>query len=197
MNLTETPILLIACGGNSERMGKDKSQLNYHGKPQYLHLSEISKPHFKSIYFSIQKKQLPYFSSIQNVIIDSEMFKGHGPISGLLSCYEINNNRSVIYIGCDYPLLTIDEILNLSSNNDRTSAYFQKYYEPLLAFYTKESLISLEKEFYSENYSLQKFLEKTKAVKIIPQFPERIKSADTREEYNSILYNLNITGLNK
>ncbi|MFZ7115922.1 MAG: molybdenum cofactor guanylyltransferase [Bacteroidota bacterium] len=183
MNSTNTPILLIACGGNSLRMGSDKSQLNYHGKPQFLHLYEIAQPHFPEIYFSIQEKQEATFSAFPNVIVDSEKFAGHGPVSGLLSCHEKFRERSVLLIGCDYPFLTIDDILKLNSEKDQTCSFYINLYEPLLTYYSKTSLDRIEDEFNSGQYALQDFLRRNSIKKITPDSPLRIKSVDTHEEY--------------
>ena len=183
MKSFETPILLIACGGNSVRMGSDKSQLNYHGKPQFLHLYEISLPHFPEIYFSIQEKQKFAFSAFTNVITDSEKFAGHGPVSGLLSGHEKFRHRSILYIGCDYPFLTIDEILKLRSADNQTCAFYNNFYEPLLANYSSESMDRIEVEFHSGKYSLQNFLQENSILKLTPDAPESIESVDTPDEY--------------
>lgn len=187
MNSTETPILLIACGGNSQRMGRDKSQLDYYGKPQFEYLFDLLRNEFSEIYFSIQLNQVSLFESFENAIIDSEKYKGHGPISGLLSCSELHRNRSILYIGCDYPLLTLDDVKQLTLSVNVSSAFYNDFYEPLLALYSQTDLPSLEKEFNLGNYSLQSFLQKSVARKITPKSPERIKSIDTVEEYDKIL----------
>lgn len=188
------PILLIACGGNSERMGTDKSQLNYHGLPQFQYLHQLLKPVFADIYFSIQKKQEALFSSIPNVIIDSERYSGHGPVSGLLSCKEKFKDRSILYIGCDYPLLLPEDILKLVSEKTSTCAYFIDKYEPILAFYTAESLELLERELEAGNDSLREFLQKIEAVKIKPESKERIRSIDTPSDYENAIRKIKLSG---
>lgn len=191
---TSPPILLIACGGNSERMGTDKSQLNYHGLPQFQYLQQLLKPVFADIYFSIQKKQESFFSSIPNVIIDSEKYSGHGPVSGLLSCKEKFKGRAILYIGCDYPLLLPEDILKLVSDTTSTCAFYIDQYEPILAFYSVESLNLLEKEFESGNDSLRKFLSDIEAVKVKPDSKERIRSIDTPSDYENAIRKIKLSG---
>jgi molybdenum cofactor guanylyltransferase len=190
-----TPIPIIVCGGNSERMGTDKYLLNYHGTPQFLHLANMLKPHFNEVWFSIQEKQKPAFDKYRNVIVDLKPYSEKGPISGLLSCLETIKGRSILFIGCDYPLLQIEDILKLSHDNSETSAYFRKYYEPLLARYNPDIFESLKKEFTYGNFSLMKFLEKLNAKKILAEDQERIISIDTHEEYLNTLNKIKQEGL--
>ena len=181
------PILIIACGGKSERMGTDKCLLDYHGKPQYQHLEELLKPHFPEIYFSIRKEQVISFDSCKNIITDNEKVAGHGPISGLLSCIEVFPKRNLLFIGCDYPLLLLEDVKKLTSDllPESSSAYFDLYYEPLLAFYNKNCFKELISEYNNGNYSLQNFLNKISAIKIIADDKKRIKGIDTLEEFKA------------
>lgn len=184
-------ILVIVCGGNSERMGTDKYLLNYHGSPQFLHLTKILSPYFNDIRYSIQEKQIPAFNNYKNTIVDLPPYSGHGPISGLLSSFEILKDHSILFIGCDYPLIDADDLLKLVNKENRTSAYFDKYYEPLLAFYSANDHLVLKSEFSNGNFSLNKFLDKINARKIISDHPERLKSVDTRTDYDQIKALLN------
>lgn len=188
-----SPVLIIACGGKSERMGIDKCLLNYHGLPQYLHLQKIFKPHFPEIYFSIRKEQFATFSAVENTIPDIDQFAGHGPISGLLSCATTFPDRSILFIGCDYPLLSVNDILKLTTDfkNENPTAYFNEFYEPLLAYYSINSLDILTSEFEKGNFSLQNFLAKISTNKILADDIRRIKSIDTKEEFDELLTEIN------
>ncbi len=46
---------LILTGGFSKRMGMEKAQLNYHGKPQFSYLFELIKPFCEEGVFVVQK----------------------------------------------------------------------------------------------------------------------------------------------
>lgn len=107
--------------------------------------------------FPFRKTRI-FFSSIPNVIIDSEKYSGHGPVSGLLSCKEKFKGRAILYIGCDYPLLLPEDILKLVSDTTSTCAFYIDQYEPILAFYSVESLDLLEKNLNPEMILFVNFL---------------------------------------
>ena len=44
---------LVVCGGQSTRMGMDKSQLQYHGVPQREWLYELLQPLCEDVYISL------------------------------------------------------------------------------------------------------------------------------------------------
>ena len=182
-------VLIIACGGKSERMGVDKCFLNYHGLPQYHHLQKLLKPYFPEIYFSIRKEQLTAFSSVENIIPDLEQYAGHGPISGLLSCASTFPDHNILFIGCDYPLINVDDVLKLTTDfkNDNSSAYFNEFYEPLLALYKHQCFVLLRTEFTKGDFSLQKILAQMNPNKLQAEDKRRLKSIDTKEEFNKVM----------
>ena len=82
-------------------MGSDKSQLNYHGKSQRLFLYELLNPFCEEVFISCNSSQADSIPYSFKYIIDDEHYSGHGPISGLLSAFKINSDKSILFIGCE------------------------------------------------------------------------------------------------
>jgi molybdopterin-guanine dinucleotide biosynthesis protein A len=188
---TNKLIGIIACGGSSTRMGRDKSLIDYHGKPQMYYLYDLLKPLCDEVCFSVNSFQAQTISKENKFIIDKEEFKGHGPISGLLSCHEEFSNRSILFLGCDYPFIHSNDIVQLIENrSDNTPAvcFINKNNipEPLLSVYENEYLSLLLKRFNQNLFSLREFLTLIKAKTITPVNKKSLLSIDTNDEFLKI-----------
>ncbi len=195
--VNEDILLVIAGGGLSSRMGIDKLKLFYGLQEQQLRLEELFETNLPQIFFSIRKEQDYSFLTTKNVLFDDEEFRGRGPISGLLSTNKKFPKSSIIYLGCDYPFISKEEIDLLvgQRKSEKVQSFFINDYEPLLSFYPNSCFDKLKKHFKDGDYSLKKFLIKTNAEKIFCENPEKIMSIDTQEHYNKIkesLANLNM-----
>ena len=74
---------LILIGGQSKRMGVDKSNLSYHGKSQWKYLVDVINIFIDEIYISVRADQVLDYP---NLITDKE--EGLGPFGGILSALE-------------------------------------------------------------------------------------------------------------
>src|ERR1043165_6645961 len=97
---------LVVCGGQSSRMGTDKSMLNYHGKPQRYYLYEWLQQWCEEVYISCNADQAATIPGSYNTIADKDEWKDMGPMTGLLSVHTMLPGADMLVIGCDYPLLT-------------------------------------------------------------------------------------------
>jgi len=136
--LARTPLLkgLILAGGESSRMGTDKSVMDYHGVPQRDRVVELIAPHCCELYLSCKTKpencDLP-------VIEDS--ISGLGPMSGILSAFRTDPNAAWLVVACDLPHLdaaSIDELVQARCRN-RAGTAFQNpesgFVEPLITIW--------------------------------------------------------------
>jgi len=94
---------LIMAGGKSQRMGEDKSMINYHGSAQWEHIAELTSSLGLSTYISCRADQRETFGDHQ-VIEDT--FYDLGPYGALLSAFRSDPNAAWLSIACDLPLLT-------------------------------------------------------------------------------------------
>jgi molybdopterin-guanine dinucleotide biosynthesis protein A len=180
---------LVLCGGNSSRMGADKSMLSYHGIEQRYHLYHLLTRLCSRSFISCSKTQTVDADSTYETITDDERYAGNGPLSGLLTAFERFPSSHILAIGCDYPFLKAADMSNfLASIPDETTAaafYDQQngFYIPVLAWYSQQAGISLKKYFQDGNSSLQRFLLANNAYKYLPADSSCIRSVDTYEEF--------------
>ncbi len=110
----DSPNGLILIGGRSVRMGQDKSQLTYYGKPQRNHLAALLEPYCQRVYWSVNARQATeLLASGQLLIMDA--FDWRGPLNGILSAFRHDPAAAWLVVACDLPLLTtrsLDALIN-------------------------------------------------------------------------------------
>lgn len=180
MNITA----ILACGGNSSRMGSDKSLLVYHQLPQRYHLIELISNFQLNIVLSLnqvqEEKEYP-----ELVITDNEKYLNCGPLTSLLSVSNVVSADHYLLLGCDYPALERTDIASLlnSISDDTDAVCFgnPKQPEPLLCIFSGSMVVRIKNDFPTCN-SLSTAL-KTSRVKYL-ELPDRLKSIDTLHSYN-------------
>ncbi|MBL8012560.1 MAG: NTP transferase domain-containing protein, partial [Candidatus Omnitrophica bacterium] len=77
---------LVLAGGQSRRMGRDKSKLVYGQKPQFQVAYELLEGLCNQVFISsrLDQEQSLAFGNYP-LIVDSPSYEGRGPISGILS----------------------------------------------------------------------------------------------------------------
>ena len=112
----KTPPLkaLILTGGKSTRMGIDKANIDYHGKPQHQFLYETVENLGLEAHISCRADQIDDFEG--NLITDK--FLGLGPYGAILSAFQTDPNAAWLVIACDLPLVKKEDIANLVSNRN-------------------------------------------------------------------------------
>ena len=106
------PFGLILCGGKSTRMGQDKSLLNYHGKPQRQHLTDLLLPFCEQVFWSVNQVQFTdierFGGNTAQLLVDK--YANHGPLGGVLTAIETHQNVAWLVVSCDLPLLSASTI---------------------------------------------------------------------------------------
>ena len=180
---------LVVCGGNSSRMGIDKSLLSYHGKPQRQYLYEHLQQYCEKVFISCNEQQASVAGAEQQLLIDLPAYKNTGPMAALLTAFTKYPANGFLVTGCDYPFLDMQELAafmrSLPDKNFPAAFYHQQedLYEPLLAYYPFNSFETLKQLHAKGQYSLQSFLRKSNAVKYIPAEERTICSIDTYEDH--------------
>ena len=97
-------------------MGKDKSLLDYHGKPQREFLFDLLRGVANEVFTSCRQEQdVP---SCLNPLHDS--FSIEGPLNGILSAFAFRPTRSWLIVAVDMPYVDEDSLRRLIQNRDRT-----------------------------------------------------------------------------
>jgi molybdopterin-guanine dinucleotide biosynthesis protein A len=186
---------LILAGGESSRMKSDKFLLKYHGVEQFKRLQKMFDELNLQTFLSCNENQ----NSIENVvvrkIVDDEIYKDAGPLTGILSAFD-QLQSDLLIVGCDYPLLTTEHLQILKQfseygfddiafvKNDRADVV-----EPLICFLSKQSLTKLKQFYIDGGRSLNKYLQQINPLKIQLTDDSFLRSFDTPEDYNSYFNN--------
>lgn len=178
---------LVMCGGQSIRMGSDKSMLQYYDKPQRYHLYDMLLPFCKKVFIACNEEQSTTIEAGYNFIKDDIAFGDIGPMAALLTAFTQYPKQDILLIGCDYPFVKTDELQIFSNHcKDVPAAFYNKQediYEPMLAWYPYTCFDELKKMHEAKQFSLQHFLKAGEAVKYLPTDSNYIKSVDTPESF--------------
>ncbi len=180
---------LVVCGGNSSRMGTDKSMLVYHQQPQRYHVYEMLQPFCEQVFISCNAEQAGTIEDNYLFLTDHALYTGIGPMAALLTAFTNFPEKDMLLIGCDYPFLTAPDLQNfllLCKKENRAAAFYNEgedIYEPLLAYCPASSFTKLKEMFDEKQYSLQHFLKANNAAKFYPANKHSIISIDTEEAF--------------
>jgi molybdopterin-guanine dinucleotide biosynthesis protein A len=143
---TKKPLFgLVLVGGQSSRMKKDKSLLNYYGKSQTLHCYDLLSYFCSNVYISKRDDQhLP--NNHKNLPQIHDTFLNIGPLGGILSAMILYPNAAWFVLACDLPfvnLKTIEKVITFRDHSKMATAYKsakEPYLpEPLCAIYESKA----------------------------------------------------------
>lgn len=178
---------LVMCGGQSSRMGTDKSMLRYYDKPQRYQVYEMLQPYCQKVFIACNEDQVKNIEPKYNFIEDNESLGAIGPINALLTAFTKYPLKNILLVGCDYPFLTKEElqVFLVYCKNEPVAFYntTDDVYEPMLAWYPYASLKALQKMYDAKQFSLQHFLIQNGAAKYLPSNTNCIKSIDTKDAF--------------
>jgi len=200
-NFIKTPTIhgtygLVLIGGNSSRMGRDKSMIQYYQKPQRYYVYENLTPFCEKVFISCNKDQAGSISADYSFITDNDLYKDIGPMAALLTAFTEFPKKNMLLIGCDYPFLTANDLQQLSLNckAGKPVSFYNKdenIYEPLVAWYPFTVLDTLKNMFQSNKYSLQHYLQDSDALRLYPVYKKSIISINTPKDFKKAFAHLN------
>ena len=180
---------LVACGGKSSRMGRDKSLLIYQEKPEVFRLYHLLEKHCKQVFVSCNGTQSAAMFDHCKTLTDLPGLTACGPMAGLLTAYHYIPGHHFIFIGCDYPYLhqaELERFTSFVSIENSPAAFYnvhENLYEPLLAYYPATACNRLTEMYNSNQFSLQQFLQENEARKYVPADEKCMTSADSHADY--------------
>ena len=188
---------LVICGGISRRMGKDKSLLDYHGKPQCYHMYEMLSFFCEKVFISCNEQQADGIEQGYETLTDLDYYCNSGPVAGLLTALTSFPHHNFLMIGCDYPFLHKNDLVDflpLCNREDPAAFYNEEagIYEPMLAYYHCNSKKQLLEMFEAHQYSLQHFLKEMNATKFYPKNKKSIISIDTSHDFFEAARSINL-----
>lgn len=152
---------LILAGGRSSRMGRDKSVIDYHGKPQREYLFGLLSSFCSEVFISC--KEGDAVPAQLHPLID--VFDIDSPLNGILSAFTKDPTCSWLAVAVDMPFVNSDTLKYLLGHRDtnKVATCFRdsdgEKPEPLLTLW-EPCAFPLLKSFYEEgNISPRNFLE--------------------------------------
>jgi molybdenum cofactor guanylyltransferase len=152
---------LILAGGKSSRMGSPKSLIDFHGKPQHQHLSELLKPFCQQVFISVSKNS----NTSQSVATITDHFDLESPLNGIISAFHFDPQAAWLTVPVDMPNIdhTVAAYLIKHRNTTKTATCFldtEGYHpEPLLAIWEPKAKPLLFNFFNGGGHSPRKFLQ--------------------------------------
>ncbi|MHC4499868.1 MAG: molybdenum cofactor guanylyltransferase [Planctomycetota bacterium] len=148
MRLEATAIIMA--GGDSTRMGRDKSMLPVNGRPMIKYICDKLSPHFDQVIVSANEASR---YALLGVPVVPDRIAGRGPLMGIASALAAAASDVNFVLACDVPefdMGLVRRMLRQCRDHDavvpRTGG---SQYEPLFAVYSKSALSAIEQALSS------------------------------------------------
>lgn len=182
---------MVLAGGESLRMSRDKTILNYHGKAQKEHMFDLLSSCTSKAYISVRHS----IKEDHRTIADS--FTGLGPYGAILSAFRQDPNSAWLITACDQPYLTkatLDFLISRRNPSKTATAFYNPdtdFPEPLITIWEPKAYAHLL--FYlSQGYSCpRKVLINTDIEMIHLEDPSILNNVNTPEEFEQAMAKLN------
>jgi molybdopterin-guanine dinucleotide biosynthesis protein A len=167
-------------------MGTDKSELDYHGRPQVEYMFELVKNLLPNTFVSVRSDQQVDFTD--QVIPDS--FPTKGPINGILSAMTLQPDKAWLVLAVDLPFVneqTISHLISSRNTSKLATAFATKESElpePLVAIWEPQSLEALKEHHLVEDKRCpRKFLMGNDIQLVFPSKDLELFNANNPEEF--------------
>lgn len=180
---------LVLTGGQSARMGFDKSQLSFHGVPQLVYLEKLLESLCDAVYVS--RKSLS--SGNNNVLADK--FEINTPLNGILTAMDFSPANAWLTVPIDMPGVDEHVLQYLIHHRDRSAmatCFLDEEGikpEPLVTIW-EPAAYPLMKAFYQSNkVSPREFLMSVDCQMIIApnrQFHQNINTPEELSTYKRL-----------
>lgn len=134
---------IILAGGESCRMGADKSMLSIKGRSMIETICEQLSGSFEQILISANEADK--FAHLGFEVV-TDKIAGHGPLMGIASALEASSNELNFVVACDIPKIKLTYIYQMLTEAVESGADIvvpttgKDKYEPLFAVYRKSAL---------------------------------------------------------
>ena len=170
---------VILAGGESRRMGSDKSLLPIHGARFIDHVYTRMSALFDEVVIVTNSPDL--YSGIDCRKVP-DIYYAQGSLAGIHSGLVHARQEKVFVVGCDMPFLSADlikEICSHAAEGELVIPHSSNGHEPLHALYSKSCLPAMERVLDAGQKRIKLFFEQVKVIDI----PNRlVKKLDPKEE---------------
>lgn len=174
---------VVLAGGESSRMGEDKSLLLFR-KQQLISFSiEALKPFCQDLLISSNHTAHQNF----DYPCISDEHKKIGPIAGIQSALKNSKTDYVIVLPCDSPMVKqqfVEFLISqITEDLDALVPKYGEHLEPLFAIYHRRILPIVEDQIENKNYRLTSLLERINTKTIEVQDRSCFVNINTPEDY--------------
>ena len=187
---------LVLVGGKSTRMGKDKSQLNYFGKPQKEVVKELLENQNLETFYSIKD----FSTSLEMTSEISDTFLNLGPFGGICSAFQKNPNTAWLVLATDVPFVN-DELIKLlleKRNPSKVATTIKgkgkEFVEPLITIYEPKAYPILL-QYLAQGYSCPRKMLINSDVEIVEVDDAFIRNVNTPEEFEEAKKEISVLSL--
>lgn len=180
---------IILCGGQSLRMGRDKSLMQIGNLPLYRIQLERVADYCIQVFISCRKEQAVNYPDAQ-VIIDQ--LDNIGPAAGILAAGKILPEVLLLILPCDMVLKNDDLLRQLCSKvTESTLGCFfienaSGIIQPFPGIYSPTLLEQFNMEVDKGMLSIRKFLEKQQNITTLPIKRGEIHNLNTPEDFEAV-----------
>lgn len=182
---------LVLAGGKSIRMGKDKTELDYHGKPQRDYAVNLLEKNLMNTYVSVAEND-----DKGNSKIITDKFVNLGAFGAICSAFQQNPNKAWLVLATDLPFVNDNIIqLLLKRRNPKKMATAIKgkskaFVEPLITIYEPKAYPILL-SYLAQGYACPRKVLINSEVEIVEVDDDLIRNINTPEEYQEAIKEIN------
>ena len=180
---------LVLVGGQSTRMGQDKSNLDYFGKPQKIVAKELLESNNLETFYSVQNA-----SEYDDEIHDK--FLNLGPFGGICSAFQKDPNAAWFVLATDVPFVN-DQIIKLLLNQRNPGKIAtaikgkgKDFPEPLITIYEPKAYPILL-QYLAQGYSCPRKALINSEVEIVEVDDDFIRNINTPVDFTNAINEIN------
>jgi molybdopterin-guanine dinucleotide biosynthesis protein A len=182
--MPEKATAIIMAGGESCRMGTEKSMLLVKGRPMIEHICEQLHGYFEQILISANEVDRYAFLGFE---IISDRIPGQGPLMGIASALEASANELNFVVACDIPYIDLAYVRKMLAEAKGVDVVIpttgDERYEPLFAAYRKSALEAINEVLSSGGRKISDIFSRCRVKYIKLDAPELLINLSTMSEY--------------
>ena len=178
---------LLLVGGESKRMGKDKSLIaEYFNKPMFKVMGDLLHSLDLEVSFSCPSERRQVYPA--NLQIIEDRLLGMGPLSGIVSAFLANRECAWLVVACDLPLLdqvTLQELISKRNPSKIATAFVHEESglpEPLITIWEPKAFSAIMSAVAMGITCPRKILLQSDIEKIIIGDSLKLMNANTPED---------------
>ncbi len=149
--------IAIMAGGQSSRMGVDKSFVLFEGRPMIeIVLEAVAGLGDETLLITNKPTEYKHL----NLPMVGDIYPDHGPLGGIFTAVHAAAHSHVLVVACDMPWLNrsfLDYMISLRETADVIVPRWEKFPEPLHAIYSKACLDPVEAKLKEKRLKITGF----------------------------------------